>query len=69
MVKGQLTIQRRDSIIKFSPGEMYIVPKGVEYCPIATEETHFIMIEPKSTLNTGSIEVDISISNDKQKWM
>jgi len=36
-------------------GEFVIVPKGVEHCPAADEEVHIVLIEPKSTLNTGNI--------------
>ena len=45
--KGELTIEFRDSEVKLGPGEMFIVPMGVEHRTLALEETHFMMIEPK----------------------
>jgi mannose-6-phosphate isomerase-like protein (cupin superfamily) len=36
-------------------GEFIVVPRGVEHCPVADDEVHVILIEPKSTLNTGNI--------------
>jgi mannose-6-phosphate isomerase-like protein (cupin superfamily) len=43
----------RDGDVVLEPGEMYIVPKGVEHCPKADEETHVLLIEPAGTPNTG----------------
>ncbi len=51
--KGQLTIQFRDGNVLLNPGEIYVVPKGVEHCPMATEECHVLLIEPRGTPNTG----------------
>jgi mannose-6-phosphate isomerase-like protein (cupin superfamily) len=53
VVKGRLTIQLRDGDVTLGPGEMYVVPKGVEHCPVADEETHVLFIEPAGTPNTG----------------
>ncbi len=53
VLKGRLTIQLRDGDVVLGPGEMYIVPKGVEHCPRADEETHVMLIEPAGTPNTG----------------
>jgi mannose-6-phosphate isomerase-like protein (cupin superfamily) len=53
VVKGRLTIQLRDGDVVLNPGEMYVVPRGVEHCPRADEETHLLLIEPKGTPNTG----------------
>ena len=54
VLKGQLTIQLRDGSVKLGPGEMYVVPKGVEHCPVAEEEAHILLIEPQGTPNTGN---------------
>lgn len=51
--KGQLTIRYRDGEAKLGPGDIHVVPKGVEHLPVATEECEIIMIEPAGTLNTG----------------
>lgn len=53
VVKGNLTIKLRESDIHLGPGEFFIVPKGVEHCPVADEETHVVLLEPKTVLNTG----------------
>jgi mannose-6-phosphate isomerase-like protein (cupin superfamily) len=55
VVKGTLRMKFRDRESVIRPGEFLIVPKGVEHCPVADEEVHLVLIEPKSTLNTGNI--------------
>lgn len=67
--KGKLTLQLRDKSIELSPGEMYIVAKGIEHCPIAQEETHFMMIEPASTAHTGETESELTVVQDQQQWL
>ena len=67
--KGVLTLQMRDGDITLEPGQMYVVPKGVEHCPIADEETHFLMIEPASTAHTGSVNSEKTVSVEKQDWI
>jgi mannose-6-phosphate isomerase-like protein (cupin superfamily) len=53
VVKGRLTIQFRDRDVVLEPGELFVVPRGVEHCPKADEETHVLLIEPRETVNTG----------------
>ncbi len=53
VVKGRLQIKLRDRDLLIQPGEFVIIPKGVEHCPVATEEVQVMLLEPKSTLNTG----------------
>ncbi len=55
VVKGTLRMKFRDHEAIVREGEFVIVPKGVEHCPAADEEAHIVLIEPKSTLNTGNI--------------
>lgn len=55
MIKGQLLIKLREREIELNEGEFAVVPKGVEHLPIAAEEVHVLLIEPKSTLNTGNV--------------
>jgi mannose-6-phosphate isomerase-like protein (cupin superfamily) len=55
IVKGTLRMKFRDREAIVREGEFLIVPKGVEHCPVADQEVHIILIEPKSTLNTGNI--------------
>ena len=55
VVKGTLRMKFRDREAVVREGEFVVVPKGVEHCPVADEEVHIVLIEPKSTLNTGNI--------------
>jgi len=53
VLKGRLMIQLRDGDVTLGPGDLYVVPKGVEHRPVAEEETHLLLIEPVGTPNTG----------------
>ena len=53
VVKGKLHISLRDREVEIGEGEFFIVPRGVEHKPVAPEEVHVLLFEPKSTLNTG----------------
>jgi mannose-6-phosphate isomerase-like protein (cupin superfamily) len=52
-LKGKLTIELRDGVVHLGPGDLYIVPKGIEQRPVATEEVHLLLIEPIGAPNTG----------------
>lgn len=53
VLNGSITIKLRDKNIKLGKGEMFVVPKGVEHCPVAKEEAELLLIEPCGTPNTG----------------
>src|SRR6266566_6080968 len=53
VLKGRLTIHLRDRDVVLGPGELFVVPRGVEHQPFAEEETHLLLIEPTGTPNTG----------------
>jgi mannose-6-phosphate isomerase-like protein (cupin superfamily) len=55
VVKGRLLIELRDRDIWLEEGEFTIIPRGVEHKPVAEEEAHVLLLEPKSTLNTGNV--------------
>jgi len=55
VVKGTLRMKFRDREAVVREGELVIVPRGLEHCPVADEEVHIVLIEPKSTRNTGNI--------------
>ncbi|WP_032122529.1 cupin domain-containing protein [Clostridium amazonitimonense] len=55
VVKGALTVKFKDKDICLQEGESTIIPKGIEHMPVAPEEVHVLLIEPKRTLNTGNI--------------
>jgi mannose-6-phosphate isomerase-like protein (cupin superfamily) len=62
VVKGTLRMKFRDREAVVREGEFIIVPHGVEHLPIADEETHVLLIEPKSTLNTGNIHNERTVA-------
>jgi mannose-6-phosphate isomerase-like protein (cupin superfamily) len=53
VLKGRLTIELRDGSVSLGPGDLYVVPAGVEHRPVAREEVHLLLIEPRGTPNTG----------------
>ncbi|MEK6322522.1 MAG: cupin domain-containing protein [Acidobacteriota bacterium] len=55
VLKGSLLIRLRDRDIRVEEGEFLIIPRGVEHMPVAEEEVHVLLLEPKSTLNTGQV--------------
>jgi mannose-6-phosphate isomerase-like protein (cupin superfamily) len=63
VVKGKLLIKLRDRDILLEEGEFVIIPRGVEHLPIAEEEAHVILLEPKSTLNTGNTQNERTVAN------
>ncbi|MFF7856896.1 cupin domain-containing protein [Streptomyces sp. NPDC007904] len=54
VISRRLTIQLRHADVLLEPGELFVVPRGVEHCPVAHEETAILLLEPAGTLNTGS---------------
>jgi mannose-6-phosphate isomerase-like protein (cupin superfamily) len=54
VLQGTLTIQIPGGELVIQPGEFAIIPRGVDHRPVAAEEVHVLLLEPKSTLNTGS---------------
>jgi len=53
VLKGRMRIELRDGVVELGPGDLYVVPKGVEHRPVADEEAHILLIEPTGTPNTG----------------
>jgi mannose-6-phosphate isomerase-like protein (cupin superfamily) len=56
VLKGTLTIQLRDRDVVLGPGELFVVPRGVEHCPRSDEGAEILLIEPTGTVNTGDAE-------------
>ncbi|HKY04594.1 MAG TPA: cupin domain-containing protein [Blastocatellia bacterium] len=63
VVRGRLLIRLRDREINLEEGEFVIIPRGVEHLPVATEEAHVLLLEPKTTLNTGNVEGERTVVN------
>jgi len=62
VVKGTLRMKFRDHEAVVREGEFVIVPRGVEHLPVADEEVHIVLIEPRTTLNTGNIQNERTVS-------
>lgn len=56
VVKGKLVIKLRDRDLTVGEGEFVVIPHGVEHLPVAEEEVHVLLLEPKTTRNTGDVE-------------
>lgn len=56
VLSGRLQMRFRDRDVWLEPGEMIVVPRGIEHCPVAPEEVHILLFEPAGTRNTGNLE-------------
>ena len=61
--KGKLKIEFRDKVVELNPGEMLIVPRGVEHRPIAEEEVLLMLFEPAATKHTGDVKHELTVEN------
>jgi mannose-6-phosphate isomerase-like protein (cupin superfamily) len=61
VLHGRMRLEFRDHVVDLAPGECFIVPHGVEHRPVAEEETHLLVFEPATTLNTGNIRNDRTV--------
>lgn len=61
VVKGQLVMRLREGDIALDEGEFLIVPRGVEHCPVAEQEAHVLLFEPKQTLHTGNVRTERTV--------
>ncbi len=66
VIKGKLLIKLRDKDIWLEEGEFVVIPKGVEHLPVADEEVHVILLEPKTTLNTGNVQNERTVENGER---
>lgn len=64
VVEGELRIDFRDGAVLLRPGEMFVVPKGVEHKPYAAKEVKLLLIEPRGVLNTGHAGGERTAQND-----
>jgi len=62
VIKGVLVIKLRDRDLVIGEGEFAIIPKGVEDCPFAEDEVHVMLLEPKSTVNTGEVQNERTVA-------
>ncbi|MDQ2673180.1 MAG: cupin domain-containing protein [Chloroflexota bacterium] len=61
VLHGTLVIELRDGAVTLGPGEMVVIPKGVEHRPVAREEVHLMLIEPSGIRHTGDVESELTV--------
>ena len=64
VLEGEMEIEFRDGRVELKAGEMVVVPKGVEHKPVAVEECHVMLVEPRGVLNTGDAGGELTAEND-----
>jgi len=64
VVAGELSIQLRDGDVRLSAGQLFVVPRGVEHCPVAEGEVHALLIEPTGVVNTGDAGGALTAAHD-----
>jgi mannose-6-phosphate isomerase-like protein (cupin superfamily) len=66
VLDGTLRLEFRDGAVTLGPGELYIVPRGVEHRPVASDEVHLLLFEPVSTLNTGNVRNERTVEHPRR---
>lgn len=61
VLQGTLVIELRDGAVTLAPGEMAVIPKGMEHRPVAAEEVHLMLIEPKGIRHTGDVVSELTV--------
>jgi mannose-6-phosphate isomerase-like protein (cupin superfamily) len=69
VIKGSIMIHLRDKTIRLDEGECFIVPRGVEHKPEASEEAHVMLFEPKETAHTGTVKSTLTKEIENQDWI
>ena len=64
VLRGELTIQMRDGTVILRRGQLFVVPRGVEHCPVADGEVHAMLIEPVGVVNTGTAGGRLTAEHD-----
>ncbi len=64
VIAGHLLIRLRDQDLWLEPGEFAIIPRGVEHQPVAEEEVQVLLLEPKSTVNTGDVQSERTVADE-----
>ena len=63
VISGHLVIKLRDEDIHLDPGEFVIIPRGVEHLPVAEREVQVLLLEPKTTINTGTVTNERTVTD------
>jgi mannose-6-phosphate isomerase-like protein (cupin superfamily) len=69
VISGEIKIHLRDRTIELKTGECFVVPRGVEHKPEAEHEALVLLLEPKSTEHTGSVESELTVPINSQDWI
>ena len=64
VIEGSLDIEFRDGKVTLGPGEMYVIPKGVEHRPVAENECKIMLVEPKGVVNTGGTGGELTAESE-----
>ena len=64
VIDGRLTIQLRDGDVTLGPGQLFVVPRGVEHCPITDGDVAVMLIEPAGVVNTGAAGGELTATYD-----
>jgi len=67
VVDGSLRMRLSEEEMVVGAGEFLIVPRGVEHCPVADEEVHVLLFEPKSTAHTGNVQSEMTV--EEMDWI
>ena len=67
ILDGKMQMNFRDTVIEINPGEMIVIPKGVEHKPTSRQECHILLVEPRGVINTGDVNDEKTADNDV--WM
>jgi mannose-6-phosphate isomerase-like protein (cupin superfamily) len=62
VVRGRLVIRLRDGEVRLEPGEFAIIPHGIEHLPVAEQEAHVLLLESKTTVNTGTVSSERTVA-------
>jgi mannose-6-phosphate isomerase-like protein (cupin superfamily) len=66
VIKGRLLMKLRDGDRWVNEGEFIVIPRGVEHMPVAEEECHILLLEPKTTVNTGNVRGERTVGD---RWV
>ena len=66
VLEGTLRMELRDRTIELTPGQLLVVPRGVEHRPVAEREVHVLLFEPAGTLNTGDVRNERTVEEPKR---
>jgi mannose-6-phosphate isomerase-like protein (cupin superfamily) len=69
VIKGRIVIHLNDQSVTLNEGECFVVPRGVEHKPEATEEAHILLFEPKATAHTGTVRSKMTVEIENQEWV